>query len=63
MAEKRCGLCCHYKVSLSGEDRCRLLEKKVRSLDRACEQYSNEILPRSAESGVVVKKSCADGEC
>jgi hypothetical protein len=63
VAEKRCGLCCHYKVSLSGEDRCRLLEKKVRSLDRACEQYSNEILPKSIESSVAVKKSCAEGEC
>lgn len=63
MSGKRCGLCNHYKVGLSGQDDCKLLKKNIRSLDIACEQYSNEVIPRSIENGVVVKKSCAEGDC
>jgi hypothetical protein len=43
MAEKKCGLCCHYKVSLSGQDDCKLLKKNIRSLDIACDQYNKAV--------------------
>jgi len=63
MPDKRCGLCCHYKVSLSGQDACKLLKKNIRSLDIACDQYNKAVSQESVESSVAVKKSCADGEC
>jgi hypothetical protein len=63
MPDKRCGLCIHYKVSLSGQDACKLLKKNIRSLDIACADYNKGVSLEGLHNDVAVKKSCAEGEC
>jgi len=43
MADKKCGLCDHYKVRLTGPDKCVLGNKEVRSLTKACDWYANSV--------------------
>jgi hypothetical protein len=64
VADKKCGLCDHYKVELTAGDRCKLHHKIIHSLDKGCGDYINTPLEEHFKHVYSVKEEVSEiGGC